>query len=75
MFWELQAKQISRLCLSDISSKIFFKKKSKKTQKFAHQLLTKVRERSIFIFTVATLSCDTEQSKKFFDRSGKEITD
>ena len=43
--------------------------------KFVYQLLTKVRERYIFIFTVATLSCGNEQSKKFFDRSGKEITD
>ena len=40
-----------------------------------HELLTKSLERYIFIFTVATLSCGNEQSKKFFDRSGKEITD
>ena len=39
-------------------------KKSKKNIKFTHQLLTKSLERDIFIFTVATLSCDSAKETK-----------
>ena len=48
------------------------KKKWKKTQKKRGELLTVFMERYIFIFTVATLSCDTEQTKSSLTDQGRK---